>query len=75
MPSASSAPTTPEFVISFHLLVPVLGPTLVLITYPGAATGNEKSEPMISSSDGGPVQFVVQIAASPLPSFSFRRRD
>ena len=32
--------------------------------YPGAATGNEKSEPMISSSDGGPVmameQFVVQ---------------
>ena len=44
--------------------------------YPGAATGNEKSEPMISSSDGGPVmameQFVVQIAVSPLPSFSFR---
>ena len=31
---------------------------------------------MISSSDGGPVmameQFVVQIAVSPLPSFSFR---
>ena len=24
--------TTPEFVISFHLLVPVSGPTLVLIT-------------------------------------------
>ena len=47
--------------------------------YREAATGNEKSEPMISSSDGGPVmameQFVVQIAVSPLPSFSFRRRD
>lgn len=24
--------TTPEFVISFHLLVPVSGPTLLLIT-------------------------------------------
>ena len=31
-PQLSILHTTPEFVISFHLLVPVSGPTLLLIT-------------------------------------------